>query len=193
MTSPVKEGFAVQLGSFSKTKPSLTLFDHLRDLGSIYLVEEANLYKVRLGLFSDKQKAQFYLKAVKKRGHDKAFVVKDKASGLLGNVKMHVTEKRFVANNYLEEDERSVKVIPNYKIRLASYNDPNWFKIENFSKSKYGTYLEQVKRGERTIFYLSGFVGKFSALEMLNEVKKLGFNDAYIIEEKNGEELRVKI
>ena len=128
---------------------------------------------------------------MKGRGYSDVFIVQEATQGLVDAVRLHITEKRLTSNGYAPSSGK--KDLPNYKIRIATLSNPQNFDIDRFSKTKYGTYLEQTAKDGLTIFYLSGFVGKFSAQELLKDIHRAGFKDAYIVEEVDGQERKVRI
>ena len=68
--------FAVQVGAVATTSTvDLSSFNNLKGIGKVYLVEEKNMNKIRVGPFKTKAAADFAKKRINSIGYNEAFVV----------------------------------------------------------------------------------------------------------------------
>lgn len=200
---PATNVYFIQLAALSRTSGNVNKFLALSKFGNLYKVFKTTSIKIKLGYFLDKQEAKAVLKSVKSSGYQDAFITKDD----LGSMQIEL----IVANDSQKKSytsyDSSVKsttknaVIPqtkkiesselslnnkrrnNYKIRLASYEDPIWFDIE---KAKQLGKIEQWTKGAWTIFILGGHSSYADAEKAMIKAVNKGFADAEIVIDNNG-------
>ncbi len=173
--SDIEAGFAVQLAALGS--PDLGKFNNLSDLGQLYYKSEGNLYKIRIGVFGSRQAAEDALATVKNRGVSGAFITEERG-GPVSSI-----------NQPEDETEDTSGVISRYKIQLGVFRNPAGF---DASKIEYLGMIEDRKRNNLTIKLLSGFDTEASAKQALAQVKKLGFRDAFVVMDQDGQLVRVK-
>ena len=71
----------------------------------------------------------------------------------------------------------------NYKVRLASYQDPVWFDVDAV---KDVGIIEQWTKEQWSIFVLSGFDSRDQATKAMLIAKNRGFKDAELVLDRNG-------
>ena len=93
------------------------------------------------------------------------------------------TDQSEESNDYQEYNEPASTLTQEYKVRLASYEDPIWFET---SKVKDLGKLEQWSKGSWTIFILSGF-SNFEEAELarISAVNR-GYTDAEVVIDNGG-------
>jgi len=79
--------------------------------------------------------------------------------------------------------EEAIDKSAEYKIRLSTLRDSRLF---DASKIKQYGLVEEVKSGNLTIFYLSGFGSKDEAKEALPKIQAAGFTTAHLVKLKDG-------
>ncbi len=175
-------GYAIQVAALKVPVPSR--FKALEQYGSIYNVQEGNLYKVRLGVYATKAEADRLLSQVKAKGFSKAFVVEE-TSG---------PQSRSGSNPVLGPPSAgtqptNTQLIGRYHIQLAAYSNAG-----NFKRTKVEGLgvITQLPKGNLTVMYLSSFDDINTARSVLARAKQAGFSGAYIVENQgNGSVKRV--
>ncbi|NNE32248.1 MAG: hypothetical protein HKN40_07765, partial [Winogradskyella sp.] len=77
-----------------------------------------------------------------------------------------------------------------YLVRLAAYKNPKFFNAS--AVSNLGV-IEQRKSGDFTIMYVAGFSSLNAAKAAQQKAKSSGFDGAYLVENKNGEFVKVEM
>jgi tetratricopeptide (TPR) repeat protein len=200
---PASNVYFIQLAALSRTSGNVNKFLSLSKFGNLYKVFKATSTKIKLGYFLDKQEAQTVLKSVKSSGYRDAFITKDdlgsmqielivandsqKDSYTSYDSSIKTTTKKPVtpSTNTIESNEFSLNNTGrnSYKIRLASYEDPIWFDIEN---AKQLGKIEQWTKGDWTIFILGGYSTYADAEQAMIKAVNKGFADAEIVIDNNG-------
>lgn len=173
--------YFIQLAALFRSEANLNEFFNLSEYGSIYKVKQSNATKVKLGYFLDEYQAKEVLRQVKASGHRDAFITYE----VLNTSRMELvtvsdTNSSKVRNSNFRTDETTGT---NYKIRLASYEDPIWFDI---SKVNDIGVIEQWSKGEWTIFVLSGYSSMEEAEVARVAAMNRGFPDAKVVLDRNG-------
>ncbi|NNF32953.1 MAG: hypothetical protein HKN68_02530 [Saprospiraceae bacterium] len=175
--------YFIQLAALSKTAGDKKDFARLSKYGNIYRVPQSNLVKIRLGYFLDRNEASKVLSTVKSYGYQDAFIT---------HQTMNTSEMELMlANDNLSgAGDNSSYMVPskfkggsNYKVRLASYEDPIWFDI---GKAKNLGKIEQWTKGGWTIFILSGYKSLEEAEKAKIRAINKGFADAEIVYDNDG-------
>lgn len=172
--------YFIQLAALFRTEANLETFMSLSNLGSIYKVKQSNATKVKLGYFLDEYQAKEVLRQVKASGHSDAFITYE----VLNTSKMElVTVSNTTTSNYADSGYTDSTTGVNYKIRLASYEDPIWFDVNKVNDIG---VIEQWSKGEWTIFVLSGY-GSMEEAEVARVAAiNRGFPSAEVVLDRNG-------
>lgn len=185
--APKKENFyAVQLAS-SKDKFTDYL-DKKNEKLTVpeYIIEEYGTYKVRLGVFNSKMKADSILRIVHASAFTNAFVVLEKNDSI---IKKYLVLDAPVPKAYsVEVVKKNIAVADTtYKIQLGAYKNP-----KNFSDDKVsGVWkIESKKEGALTIFYMDGIKKLENAKQIKKRVQSAGFADAKVVK-VDGDKWRV--
>ena len=170
--------YFIQLAALFKSKANLNSFAPLSNLGSIYRVNQATATKIKLGYFIDEYAAKEALRQVKAMGHNDAFITFE----ALNTSRMElVTISDDVIASHGDHDTSTTGT--NYKVRLASYEDPIWFDV---TKVNGLGVIEQWSKGTWTIFVLSGYNSMDEAeVAKINAIIQ-GFRDAEVVLDRNG-------
>ena len=171
----IESGYAVQLAVVSK--PATSQFSNLADIGNVYAKEVNGKYKIRMGIYDTKDEARAALKTAKRRGVKGAFIVTEDGAGTGGE------------DSASSHQPVAPSVDRNYKIQLGAFRNTKWFdasKIEDMG------YIEDRKKGNLTVKYLSGFSTLQSAKNALPDVKEAGFKGAFIVVDEGGEIKKVR-
>ena len=171
----IQSGYSVQLAVLSKP-PSMSKFSNVESLGSVYIKEEGGMYKVRLGVFPNKNDASRLVSSVRSRGYNGAFVVEEQGAAVSGG---GVSS----GGGQLPADTGASTSGSGYKIQLAALRNTRWF-----DPSKVNAYgrIEDFPRGDLTIKLLAGFNSLDEARRVLPRVQQNGFPGAFIVQEING-------
>ncbi len=198
---PIESVYFIQLAAFYSTKGQMKTYQSLSSLGNIYKVSAGAAVKVRLGHFANHSEASNVLQRVRNLGFDDAFLVNTDLDPrnmelIYSNFDENTTTTINDNNNVIEESEDAEtssnnfeysKPISNesieYKVRLASYEDPIWFES---SKIKDLGQLEQWSKGAWTIFILSGFDSYESADQARIKAVNRGYADAEVVIDNQG-------
>ena len=173
--------YFIQLAALFKNKADVSSFIKLKDYGSIYKVQQSNATKVKLGYFMDETQAKDILRKVKRMGYTDAFITYE----ALNTSRMELVElSRQTTNSYVDSGySTDTTTGTNYKVRLASYEDPIYFDI---NKVKDLGVIEQWSKGEWTIFVLSGY-GTLAEAEMAKlNASQRGFSGAEVVIDRDG-------
>lgn len=183
LNEPVQNGamvYFVQLAAFSKSVDNANKFKNLAKYGNLYQVSESNMVKLRLGYYFDENHAREVLKTVKNQGFQDAFVTKEQ----LNTSKMELLFSNLdfdSPSSYMTESLFKGK--SQYKVRLASYEDPLWFDISN---AKDIGRVEQWTKGGWTIFICSGYHSLEEAEKAKIKAINKGFRDAQVVFDNEG-------
>ena len=173
----VAEGFAVQVAAIKQGKEvNLVQYrDKLADLGTVYIHDEGEFQKVRLGPFTDKKEAKEALKGVKGKGYNSAFVVKQEGT----EATKDLVPRGGVPTQYSRGAE--VQSTSDVKVQLAAYKD-----LRNFNENAVLDIgmVEIRSKGDLTVVMLGGFQNKGQAEKALASAKRRGFTGAYLVSEK---------
>lgn len=177
----VGAGYAVQIAALGT--PEMDKFDYLNDLGQLYYKSEGNFYKIRLGVFNDRQAAERALATVKERGISGAFIAEERG-GAVGT-KSGEQEKGGDGS----ENEDFSGIVSNYKIQLGAFINPARFNAE---KVMHLGVIEDRIKNKYTLKLLAGYETEEEAKSILAEVKRSGFADAFVVKDENGQLIKVR-
>lgn len=192
------EVYAVQVAATDR--PSLNRYSALNEFGNVYYMNLDNVFKVRVGAFLDKTQAEATLRSVKPTYKD-AFLVKEQTTNVVD--KLILEEGTYLADanpnrtpiattTPTPNQNTDVTTTPNlngYKVQLAAYRNP-----QNFDAKKVNDLgiVEQMRKGDLTVMFVSGFSTIQEAKRAMERARSLGFTSAFVVMEENGELKRVK-
>lgn len=174
----IGSGYAVQLAAVSKA--DLARFNDLNSLGQVYAVPAGNVYKVRLGVYADRQKAEQMLRGAKSRGYKDAFIVQES-----GN---HTSPAPTTPT-------QPTKVNPShtgystYMVQLGAYSKPQYFDRAK-AEANLGTIATKAK-GNLTLFLVTGANSLNDARQLKARANANGWPDAFIVQDQNGQLIKV--
>ena len=176
--APKKEKFyAVQLASSKERFTSYLDKKNEKLTVPEYIIEENGTYKVRLGVFNSKIKADSVLKIVHVTGFKNAFVVLEKNDSI---TKKYLVLDTPIPKYYTIEVVKKNIVVADttYKIQLGAYKNPKNFNDEKIS----GVWkIDSKKEGALTIFYMDGIKKLENAKQLKKRVQDAGFSDAKVV------------
>ena len=185
--APKKEKFyAVQLASSKERFTSYLDKKNEKLTVPEYIIEENGTYKVRLGVFNSKIKADSVLKIVHETGFKNAFVVLEKNDSI---TKKYLVLDTPIPKYYTIEVVKKNIVVADttYKIQLGAYKNPKNFNDEKIS----GVWkIDSKKEGALTIFYMDGIKKLENAKQLKKRVQDAGFSDAKVVK-MEGDKWRV--
>ena len=149
-------------------------FSGLNTFGSLYKFNQSNATKVKLGYFLDEYQAKDVLRQVKSMGYKDAFITFEP---------LNTSNMELVELSTLSNDVTYSTTGTNYKVRLASYEDPIWFDV---NKVKGIGVIEQWTKDNWTIFVLSGYASQSEAERAREKAINKGYKDAQLVIDRNG-------
>ena len=168
----ISEGFAVQVAAVALGKSvNLEGYENkLGSLGAVYIHEEGNYQKVRIGPFNTEPEAKDVLKSVKTKGYKSAFTVRQAAPAADNDL----VPKGAIPTSYSSGSEANIMV------QLAAYQD-----LRNFDENSVRDIgvVEKRAKGQLTVVLLSGFKTRAEAQSALAAAKKRGYSGAYLVSE----------
>ncbi|MEL6867275.1 MAG: carboxypeptidase regulatory-like domain-containing protein [Bacteroidota bacterium] len=199
----IEQGYSVQIAAvYGDEKVVIEKYDELKSVGNLYSRPEKGYKKVRVGIFETKAEASEARKAIRERGFDKAFVVLERLEDMVDvefyyePVVLEETPEPVVEEPVIETppvveevpvmEENSVA----YKVRLASYRNPDFFNQQLVNGIG---QVERIKRGTFTVMLLSGYTNLQEAIDASEEAVKSGFADAHVVLDDNGRLVKVNL
>ena len=175
----VSSAYFIQLASLSRSKGNVGDYKSLIKYGNIYKMYRQSSTKIKLGYFTDKYEANKVLSNVKAQGYRDAFITSESLNS--ADMELFIAGKEFDYNgsNYTTPRSQGAQ----YKVRLASYEDPIWFDIKS---AKQLGEIEQWTKGGWTIFILSGFQDIEEAHASKIRAINRGFADAEVVIDNGG-------
>ena len=171
-TGTFQQGFAVQVAAVKS--PDLGPYSELNNFGQIYSKDVSGTHKIRVGVFSTREEALKALSAIRTRGYQDAFLVKEEGVtvGVSPNFQPPIpTPTQAVFSNGL------------YKIQLAAYRNPNYFNPDLVAGLG---IIEERMKGDLTVKYVGGIPTLSDARRALSQARAAGFSTAFIVVEDNG-------
>ena len=200
-TVSITSGYSVQFLATGKT-PDMGRFQaELGSLGDVYYRTTNGINKVRVGVYSSRQDAERIKAAVRRAGYGEAFIVDEAGSSgsayTGGGVGSSTTS---VISGGVGSPRPNTSVVypgttvsggdaSGYMIKLGAYRNTRFFDRERVQQIG---YLTERRKGDLTIFLLSGYGTLEDAQRGLRSARSAGFSDAYIVQEINGELKTVK-
>ncbi len=175
----ISNAYFIQLASLSRSKGNVADYKNLIKYGNIYKMYRQSSTKIKLGYFTDKYEANKVLRNVKAQGYNDAFITSESLN--TSNMELFIAGKEYDYNgsNYTAPSSKGTQ----YKVRLASYEDPIWFDIKS---AKQLGEIEQWTKGGWTIFILSGFGDIEEAHAAKIRAINRGFADAEVVIDNGG-------
>lgn len=173
---PKGKGYSVQIASMNlnATFNVNEMETKTSGIGPLYLVESGNAKKLRVGVFPTKEAAEKARTTLVERGFADAFLVAENPPAV----------EPSPAKTDVETKAMETKTISNVKIRLAAVRETKWFDSSNVSDI--GS-IELKKSGEWTVILIGGFSNMDAAKAGLQKAKSVGYQDAYLVTDENGE------
>jgi len=173
--------YFIQLAALFTSSGNTDAFIPLRQYGSIYKIKQAKAIKVKLGYFHDESQAKSILNEVRKMGYNDAFITFETLNtGQLELIEVsEKTVQNYAMNGFPTDETTGV----NFKVRLASYEDPIWFDANSVKDIG---IIEQWSKDQWTIFILGGYNSLDQAEKAKLIAQNRGFRDAEIVLDRNG-------
>jgi len=171
--------YFIQLASLSKSNGNVDDYKSLIKYGNIYKMYSQSYTKIKLGYFTDKHEAKKVLSNIKAQGYTDAFITSESLESADMELFIAGKEYNYNGSNYSSTKKQGTQ----YKVRLASYEDPIWFDIKT---AKQLGEIEQWTKGEWTIFILSGFQDIEGAQSAKIRAINRGFADAEVVIDNGG-------
>ncbi len=173
--------YFIQIAALFRSRADVRKFAGLTQFGSLYKLVDTRATKIKLGYFMDEYEAKEVLRKIKSMGYSDAFITLDPLNnGRLELIDVSDTTKSNVSSSgFYSDNTDGIQ----YKVRLASYEDPIWFDINKVSDLG---VIEQWSKGDWTIFIMSGYSTLEDAKAARLAAKIRGFKDASIVIDNNG-------
>ncbi len=173
--------YFIQLAALFRTEANINPFIRLSEFGSLYKFRQSNATKVKLGYYFDEYQAKEVLRQVKASGHRDAFITYEVLNP--SRMELVADSGHSTGSSSTTYEVNTSTTGENYKIKLASYEDPIWFDIKKVNDI--GT-IEQWNKGDWTIFVLSGYNNLEEAEVAKVAAMSRGFSDAEVVLDRNG-------
>ncbi len=171
--------YFVQVAAFFNTRSDINSYRRLIKYGNIYKVFKRNSTKIKVGYYTDEAEARRVLEGVRNMGYKDAFLTRESLNTSELELAFSSVEEQFNTTEYSSEAPRT----SNYKVRLASYENPIWFDV---NKAKDLGNIEQWTKGSWTIFVLSGYSNLLNAKSAKIKAINRGFRDAAVVIDEGG-------
>jgi len=179
--------FFIQLAALKHSRGSVEPYNGLLQFGNLYKFYKTGATKIKLGYYVDRFEADDVLRKVKSMGYRDAFVtnepMNDSDMELVMSSNTYSTGSSYNNASTVSSSTTVSTVGGNYKVRLAAYEDPLWFDVEEVKDL--GS-IEQWSKGSWTIFILSGYNTLEQAQSALMKAENRGYSDAEIVIDNNG-------
>ena len=196
-----QKGFAVQIAAMGiDQKVNPADYTKLNELGNLYSRPEKGYKKLRVGIFENEEEANEARQTIAKAGFEKAFVVNEVLEDTEGLEVYFMAEDKEPETTPAKKEEAKKETKPSpeptaaktneYMVQLAAYKNPQFFKASKVSDLG---VIEQRKRGDFTVMYLAGFSTVDAAEKARKKAVSSGFKGAYLVENKDGELVKVEL
>ncbi len=173
------EVYFIQLASLAQSQGLLGYYDAVGSYGNLYRFFKPNAVKIRLGYYNTRGEAEAILPKVKQAGFADAFVTADIMTVSSFELVKATNNNSFKPTSYIN----SYNVESQYKVKLASYQDPLKFNVEGI---KDVGRLEQWTKGRWTIFVLGGFSTLEEAKQARIKAMNRGWSEAELVIDESG-------
>lgn len=173
-TEETIKGYAVQLAAVSKA-PDIASIKSQLQAADVYVNRAGNVYKIRLGVFPNRQEAEKALADCKAKGFQQAYIVEDVGKPVSSIAAALVPKTAAAAGPVLKDG---------YAIQLLALKD-----LANFDRSKAESLgeVQVLPKGNLNAVLVTGFDSRSTAELVLKKAKALGYAGAYLLEVVNGE------
>lgn len=168
--SAANDVYFIQIAALFKSKVNINDYSSLTKFGNLYKVFKTKSTKIRLGYYLDRTEAESVLIDVKNMGYRDAFIAHEP---------LDIHEIQLAEESISQKDPYA----SNYKVRLASYEDPQFFDIN--SVKGIGRVEQWTKKGW-TIFVLSGYRTLEDAESARVKAINKGYTSAELVIDNNG-------
>jgi cell division septation protein DedD len=178
--------YAIQVASAPQL--NLNRFASLNVYGNVYYVDFDNTYKIRVGAFANKATAEQVLAEIRKAGHAEAFLVEELTKDVYDKI---LTDGLASLPNDIDEEESEYEDRDEkYKVQLGAYKD-----ARNFDSNKVRNLgaIEKKEKKEFTLFLLTGYKTIEEARKAMVAAQKVGFPNAFVVADEQGELKRIKL
>ncbi len=168
--SAANDVYFIQIAALFKSRVNISDYSSLTKFGNLYKVYKTKSTKIRLGYYLDRTEAEAVLLDVKSMGYRDAFIAHEP---------LDIHEIQLAEESVTQKDPYA----SNYKVRLASYEDPQFFDIN--SVKGLGRVEQWTKKGW-TIFVLSGYRTLEDAESARVKAINKGYTSAELVVDNNG-------
>ena len=166
--------YGVQIGSTSKVIPS-SRFGDLKNVDAF--IDKTGTVRYVIGHFAHKQQAETLLKSIKGKGYSDAFVV-------------NVNDERKYSYAVVSYDRNNIDGPVNFMVQLGAFD-------ENITDELVGAYfkadnIQELKYDGMTLITTQDFGNYESAETELQQLKKNGFGDAFIVAFNKGKKISLQ-
>lgn len=184
--------FFIQLAALKHSRGSIEPYNGLLQYGNLYKFYKTGSTKIKLGYYPDRFEADDVLRKVRNMGYRDAFITNEPMND--SDMELVKSSNTYSASSYdnsatgnttstTSSISNTNRSSGNYKVRLAAYEDPLWFDVEEVKDL--GS-IEQWSKGSWTIFILSGYNTLEEAQTALRKAENRGYSDAEIVIDNNG-------
>ena len=180
--------YRIQIGAFEEILPK-EIFKGVNDV--VFFKGDDNVYRYNSGAFNNYQQAISYLKEMRDRGFEDAFIAtyKDGKRVGLSNVlsSKNKTKKKSVKKEITKDESKMSTNEENifYSIQIGIFsNNISAEKLKVLSQLK-SLKIEKIS-DKLSSYYIDKIVTLDTANKKLSNIKSKGFEKAFIIKTKNG-------
>lgn len=212
-----KKIYSIQVAIVEKTSSDQMQFyaDRFSDIDEVYKIYFPNEVKIRVGSYASREAAASKLRIIHNRGYRDAFIVEEEimySSSANDNFVAETAKKTETVKESPSTTTQStqaevtkpvasktissmtqVNLVPlgdgNYKVRLAAYLEPKWF---NADKAKALGNIQRVNKDQWAIYFVGDYRTIDESKYILNQAIEAGFNNAEIVEFRDGDYHKVK-
>jgi len=173
--------YAIQVAAVRPgNEADVSAWESLSRFGTVYQKTGDQIVRIRVGLFEDRSEAEQVARDIEAAGHPGAFVITEQAESLLDQVMISMARARPEAARPGKET---------YLVRLAAYKNPKWF--DPAGLERFGEMREE-QSGEWIVKLIGGIKTLDDARAALQAARDAGFQEAYIIQESEGQRTRME-
>ncbi|MEL6274937.1 MAG: carboxypeptidase regulatory-like domain-containing protein [Bacteroidota bacterium] len=179
-------GFSVQMASVSKA-PDMNSFGSLSDLGRVYAVNAGGAYKIRMGVFQTRAEAESAKAALAQRGYPGSFIVTDTGDGTGVRSGQPNPAPPTTTGPPTTTPNNNFGVGP-YYVQLGAYKNPRYF---DTGKAQQIGNLVQRSRGDLTLMLIDAGSNVATARTLQSRAKNSGYPKAFVVQDVNGQLVKV--
>lgn len=176
-----KGPFVIQVGRLSAKTPTIETFSNIKKLGNLYVAPSGSDQKVVLGTFTDRTKAETVLTQVRGMGYSDAFLSKEVPKAGSSQLLTTVAQKTVppAAATTADASKTTTKTPDGFVVQVVA----NKFPVLSTYKSLASLgklYQEQDATVQLTKIMLGTYQDEETARQILQTVKKQGFENAFV-------------